>query len=152
MTRRRTWKTHGLRVIVDVVRETPVTTGAPLNSAEDVAGLVRDLQGRAVLPSEREAFVAIYLDSRHRVIGWHLVSIGGLNSCQVSPREVFRPAVALGAHAVVCAHNHPSGDCNPSTDDRRITQRLQMAGAALGIELLDHVVVTSTGYAFASAT
>jgi len=59
----------------------------------------------------------------------------------VHPRDVFRPAVVRNASAVLVAHNHPSGDCSPSDDDRRLTWRLQEAGDLLGIPVLDHLIV-----------
>lgn len=71
----------------------------------------------------------------------------------VHPREVFGPAVALSATAIVVAHNHPSGDPTPSAEDRAVTDRLRAAGELLGIELLDHVVIGDERYySFADAS
>ena len=70
-----------------------------------------------------------------------MISIGGLDSAPVHPREVFGPAVREGAAAIVVAHNHPSGDASPSVEDRRVTERLTEVGELVGIRLLDHVVV-----------
>jgi DNA repair protein RadC len=90
---------------------------------------------------DRERFLALYLDTRHRVAAIETVSIGSLNASLVHPREVFKPAVAMSAAAVVVAHNHPSGDPDPSGDDLELTARLDRCGDLLGIALLDHLVV-----------
>lgn len=89
----------------------------------------------------RELFQAIYLDSKNYVISSRIISIGILDSCLVHPREVFYWAVQHNAAAVIVAHNHPSGDCTPSSEDVRITKSLIDAGRILDIKLLDHVVI-----------
>ena len=90
---------------------------------------------------DREVGVLVALDTRHRVIATRLVSVGTAASTFLAPREVYREALGLGASAIVVAHNHPSGDATPSDDDKRITRRLASAGATIGVELLDHVVL-----------
>lgn len=90
---------------------------------------------------DRERFVALYLDTRHRITDVETVSVGSLNASLVHPREVFRPAVAMRAAAVIVAHNHPSGCAEPSGDDLELTGRLDRCGELLGIALLDHLVV-----------
>jgi DNA repair protein RadC len=90
---------------------------------------------------DREHFLAIYLDTRHRVIAIETVSVGSLNASLVHPREVYRPAVELGVAAVIAAHNHPSGCARPSADDIELTARLARCGSLLGIELIDHLIV-----------
>jgi DNA repair protein RadC len=89
----------------------------------------------------REHFVAFYLDARHRLLVLETVAVGSLNASLVHPREVFRPAVAVGAAALVVAHNHPSGCPRPSREDLELTARLEDCGRLMGIELLDHLVV-----------
>ena len=69
------------------------------------------------------------------------VSVGGLDSSIVHPREVFKDAIAISAASIVVAHNHPSGDPTPSTEDRHVTARLVEAGQILGIDVLDHLVI-----------
>jgi len=105
---------------------------------------------RAYHPRLRDAlherFLVILLDGRHRVLRDVLVSQGTLTASLVHPREVFRPALRESAAAVILVHNHPSGDPTPSAEDRRVTRRLARAGALLGIEVLDHVVVAERGY------
>jgi DNA repair protein RadC len=88
-----------------------------------------------------EAFGVLCLTTAHRVLCWHEVSRGCLMSTVVHPREVFKPAILVNAAAVLLAHNHPSGDPEPSADDIVLTERLVAAGALLGIHVLDHVVV-----------
>lgn len=90
---------------------------------------------------DRECAVLVALDTRHRVIGTTLISVGTASHTFLAPREVYRDALLSGASAVMVAHNHPSGDASPSDDDDRITRRLVHAGATLGVELLDHLVV-----------
>lgn len=93
---------------------------------------------------DREACLVAILDTKHRLLGVEVVSIGSVDHTFMSPREVFRKAVITGASAVVVAHNHPSGDCEPSADDRAVTNRLNQAGELMGIDLLDHLVFGGT--------
>lgn len=95
----------------------------------------------------QEEFHALLLNSRHRVIREVLVTRGLLDSALIHPREVFRPAVGEGAAGIVLVHNHPSGDPTPSAEDRAVTRQLGEAGRALGIPVLDHVVVGAGAYA-----
>lgn len=100
---------------------------------------------RRIHDDAREHFVAIYLDGRHRPIADSVVSIGTATASLVHPREVFQPAIALGACALLIGHNHPSGDASPSAEDLEVTKRLADAGRILGVMLLDHVVWTRGG-------
>jgi DNA repair protein RadC len=105
--------------------------------AEDAVDLVRPLLDG----QDRECAVLVALDTKHRVIGTPIISMGTAAYTFLSPREVYRDALLTGASAIMVAHNHPSGDATPSDDDRHITRRLAQAGATLGIELLDHLVL-----------
>jgi len=96
--------------------------------------------------AKKEHFFVFYLDSRNQEIKCELVSVGILNSSIVHPREVFEPAVKYLACQIIVAHNHPSGSLEPSKDDLEITQHLVKSGEILGIELLDHVIVSKNGY------
>lgn len=98
----------------------------------------------AHLPTEH--FFALYLDAKGRVLHERGVSHGTLTSSLVHPREVFAPALLHRAAALVVAHNHPSGDPEPSAEDRAATRRLHRAGRLLGVELLDHVVIARSGF------
>jgi DNA repair protein RadC len=89
---------------------------------------------------EHEQFRVLALDAKHRVKQNVVVSVGSLTTSIVHPREVFRLAVRTASAAIVCVHNHPSGDPEPSTEDLEVTRRLAAVGRTLGIALLDHVV------------
>lgn len=100
--------------------------------------------------SRREHFLVLSLTAAHEVIALRIISIGSLNRCVVHPREVFSRAIQDGAAALIMAHNHPSGRTEPSPEDRDITRRLKEAGLILGIPVLDHLILTRTGwYSFA---
>jgi DNA repair protein RadC len=94
---------------------------------------------------DREVFAVALLTIRHRVLGLHTVSVGCLTSSLVHPREVFKPAILAGAAALLLAHNHPSGDPEPSAEDIALTRRLVSAGQLLGIEVLDHLILGESG-------
>jgi DNA repair protein RadC len=86
-------------------------------------------------------FARRILDTKHRLLEVATVSVGSVDHTFMSPREVFRDALLRGASAIVIAHNHPSGDAEPSRDDELITRRIGRAGEIVGVEVLDHVVV-----------
>ena len=94
----------------------------------------------------KEHFKLILLNARNKIIGISTVSIGTLNSNLVHPREVFKDAISHSAASVVFAHNHPSGDPEPSEDDLTITERLTEAGKILGIEVIDHIIISKNGF------
>ena len=91
---------------------------------------------------DREHFMVLHLDARHRVVSLEVVSVGTLTSSLVHPREVFKGAMLANSAAVICAHNHPSGDVKPSEEDRQVFDRLKEAGELLGIPLLDFLIVS----------
>jgi DNA repair protein RadC len=95
---------------------------------------------------KKEHFIIFYLDSRNREIKNEVVSVGSLNANLVHPREVFEPAVKNLAAQVILAHNHPSGDPEPSEDDLALNKRLAEAGKILGIEVIDHIIIAKSGY------
>lgn len=95
---------------------------------------------------QKEQLRGLYLNSRYQVIHEEVISIGSLTANIVHPREVFQPALEYGAVAVIVAHNHPSGNAAPTKDDMRVTDQLVAAGKVLGIELLDHLIVTSDNF------
>jgi DNA repair protein RadC len=94
---------------------------------------------------DREAFVVVLLDGKNRASGINLVSLGSLTAALVHPREVFKPAIAGSAAAIILVHNHPSGDPLPSTEDIALTQRLAQVGELVGIRVLDHIVLGDGG-------
>jgi DNA repair protein RadC len=89
----------------------------------------------------QEQFHIVTLDTKHKPIQTHCITVGTLDASLVHPREVFRPAIRDAAAAILLVHNHPSGDPTPSREDHRVTQQLTSAGQLLGIEVLDHIVV-----------
>jgi DNA repair protein RadC len=93
-----------------------------------------------------ERFGVLLLDTRHRVIRARLLSSGTLDASHADPRAVYREALVGGAAAIVLFHNHPSGDPAPSRDDVALTARLAAAGALMGIEVVDHVILADTSY------
>jgi DNA repair protein RadC len=102
--------------------------------------------GPALRDRKQEEFWTLYLDTQNRVIRERCVTVGLLNSSLVHPREVFAPAIAHAAASVVLAHNHPSGDPDPSPEDLEVTWQLVESGRLLGIPVRDHVVIGDGGY------
>jgi len=96
--------------------------------------------------SKKEQLVVFYLDARNRECSRETISIGTLNANLIHPREIFEPAVRNLANSVVLAHNHPTGEPEPSEDDIEITAQIVKAGKILGIEVLDHVIIGSNSY------
>jgi DNA repair protein RadC len=93
-----------------------------------------------------EQFGVVLLDTKHRVLRTSVVAVGTMNSTVVQPRDVFREAMLGAAAAVVVFHNHPSGDPTPSRDDLELTRRLVAAGALMGIDVVDHIVLGDVRY------
>ena len=98
---------------------------------------------------DRECVVCLHLNTTHKVIAKEIVSIGSLNQSVVHPRELFKGAILNSASAIIIAHNHPSGEVEPSENDKEITKNLIAAGKILGIEVIDHIIVARVGcYSF----
>lgn len=104
------------------------------------------LEVKDLATHRKEHFVALYLNAKNAVIGRETIAIGGLFSSQVHPRELFEPAVKLAAAGIILAHNHPSGDPEPSLEDLELTRKMQEAAGILGFEILDHLIVGQKGY------
>ena len=113
-----------------------------VKTPEDVVGLVRGrLKGK-----KKEHFLALLLDTRNQLIKVAEISVGSLDSSLVHPREVFKEAISATAASVIFAHNHPSGDPTASEDDIRLTKRLAEAGEIVGIDVLDHIIISDRNY------
>ena len=110
-----------------------------------MAGAVASLLRPHLENETQERFVALLLNGKHRVMGFAEVSRGTLTASLVHPREVFAPALREHAAAIIVAHNHPSGDPEPSLEDIEVTRRLHEAGRILGVPLLDHIIVGEGG-------
>ena len=113
-----------------------------VKTPEDVVGLVRGrLKGK-----KKEHFLALLVDTRNQLIKVAEISVGSLDSSLVHPREVFKEAISATAASVIFAHNHPSGDPTASEDDIRLTKRLAEAGEIVGIDVLDHIIISDRNY------
>lgn len=112
-------------------------------------GETRQFLAAQLRDTGHEVFAALFLDQRHRVIGYEPLFTGTIDGASVHPREVVKKALSYNAAAVIFAHNHPSGVAEPSTADERITQRLKEALALVDIRLLDHFVVGDDIVSFA---
>ena len=108
-----------------------------ITSPHDVVGLLMD----EMQYLKQECFKIIMLDTKNKVIKVEEITRGTLNSSLVHPREVFVKAIKQHAAAIILAHNHPSGDTEPSAEDKSITRRLVEAGELIGISVLDHIII-----------
>ena len=115
----------------------PAIFGSQLRSPGDAAALLIPL----LQEEPSEVLVMLCLDLKHRVIAFHEVSRGTLDSTCAHPRDVFRAALLTNAAGVILAHNHPSGDPSPSGPDLHLTRRMYEAGEVLGVRLHDHIIV-----------
>jgi len=111
---------------------------SPAQAVEVIRMHIRDFS--------KENFFVVSLDTRNRITDINLVSTGNLTSSVVHPRETFETAIRKHAAGIIIFHNHPSGDCDPSTEDINITRRIYEAGKILGIDLLDHIIISKTDY------
>jgi DNA repair protein RadC len=116
-----------------------------LNSPAAAIEFCRIHFARLIADAVQEEFHVITLNSKAKVIGTHQITVGTLDASLVHPREVFRPAIKDGATSIVLAHNHPSGDPEPSREDIAVTTRIDEVGRLIGIAVLDHIVLGRTG-------
>lgn len=115
-----------------------------ISTLDDVVAICEDMK-----LLDREQLRAIYLNARHGVIGWEIISQGTLTASLAHPREIFKGAILSNAAGVILIHNHPSGESEPSDEDVRLTQRIRQAGNILGIELVDHCILAeNNSYSF----
>lgn len=117
-----------------------------IRNAKDVYDYLIDMRS---LPKEH--LRGLYLNSHNRIIHDEVISIGTINTNIIHPREVFRPGIEYTSAAVVLAHNHPSGVCTPSAQDIEVTEQIIQAGKVLGINVLDHVIITKDSFVSISA-
>jgi DNA repair protein RadC len=100
---------------------------------------------------EREHFALMLLDSQHKVLECSVIFSGTIDGASIYPREIVKAALYANAAAVILAHNHPSGQPEPSTADKRITERIKSALALVDIRVLDHIIVGDSCYSFAES-
>ena len=138
-------KPKSYEIRVQLLNETP--DARKIVVPEDAVDYWRDTITKApwYFP-DREMAIALVLNTRYRILGHSLVSIGTLNESLVHPRETFRAAIAMNAYAIVFMHNPPSGDHQPSEADQRMTKRLSEAGQLLQIRMIDHVIIGDPGH------
>ena len=138
--------THHATIREVRIQYQPTTEPAfKIRDPAEVANFVR----KVLYDNSREHLVALFLDGAHQIASFSVVSVGMANSTCAHPREVFQRAVSVGAVALILAHNHPSGNVQPSEEDQRTTKRMREAGELLDIGLLDHVIVSySAHYSF----
>jgi DNA repair protein RadC len=120
---------------VELIREGTVVY-QHLSSVEQVIEHFAFLRSQTV-----ETLYVAFLDTRNRIIGEQEVARGTLNQITVHPRDIFQAAILANCTSILLAHNHPSGDCTPSKEDRALTQQVAQAGELLGIQVLDHVII-----------
>ena len=130
------------------LRECPIHDALTLCDTPDLAAAYwrQYVTNHPHFNPEVECFAVLMLNTRRRIKGHYLVSIGTLDTILVHPREVFRLAIMVGAAALVLAHNHPSGDPSPSEADIRATRDMFRAGQLLKIEILDHIILGHPGH------
>jgi len=125
---------------INLVREKQIGYGGQTSNSKTAAEIARKTIVE-IGQSDRENLVMIALNTKNEINGINIISQGGLSSAPVYPREVFKPAILMNAAAVVISHNHPSGDINPSHEDKAITKILVKGGDLLGIIVHDHIIV-----------
>jgi DNA repair protein RadC len=121
--------------------------GATVDSPSAAVPVLRQILSR--LDADQEHFILLALDTELHVTGFKVVASGGMEGVVVDRRVLFRAALLLGATSVIVAHNHPSGDCTPSREDRALTQQLVAAGRMLDLHVHDHVILGRDVYSFA---
>ena len=116
-----------------------------ISSSKDGYNVFREIFNADTIDWVEEAIV-LCLNRANKVVGFYKLSVGGMSGTVMDPKIVFTVALNCGASSIIVAHNHPSGNLNPSDADVRITQKLKGAGELLDIQLLDHIIITDEGY------
>ena len=127
-----------------LIRETEFTypDRFQVSNPDEVAAILREYYQ----DKDREEFLTVMLDTAHTVIGLSQVSVGGLSASIVEPRQIFKTAILANAAALILAHNHPSGNPEPSREDIKITRQLDEAGKIMGVPVHDHLIITEAQY------
>lgn len=136
-----TAKACQIMAVVELSRRLSVRDDQRIKGCEDVVAQVSDL-----IYKSQEYFVTLTLDGAGLLLKRRVVFVGTVNQSLVHPREIFSGAIRDSASSIVLAHNHPSGNLQPSRHDLTVTKRLVAAGELLGIKVLDHIIVSSKGY------
>jgi DNA repair protein RadC len=128
-------------VRVSMVREASVVNPSAVTAEQAVEFFNNVVKKSEWFDEEKECFVVLLLNVKTRITGFNLVSLGSQTSASAHPRDVFRAAIVGAANAIICLHNHPSGDPAPSSADISVTRQLREASRVLGIDLTDHIIV-----------
>lgn len=125
--------------------EKPVYTFPQVSSPDEAVEVLREVwdEGHIQL---KEEFVVLLLNNSKRCIGWSKVSLGGSSATIVAPSAIFQVALLGNATSIIMAHNHPSGNLNPSKAEETLTKRIKKSGDLLGINLEDHIILTSDSF------
>ena len=126
---------------IELSRRYLIKQNKKITSANDVYEELKEYHNK-----KQEYFLALYLDGANHLIQTKIITIGILNQSLVHPREVFSYAIEKRCASIIVAHNHPSGILEASSEDINVTKRLKESGKILGIELLDHLIITKDGY------
>ncbi len=129
----------GRRIAEFEANKKPIAT--KITSTKEAVDFCERAFSRLATDAVQEEFHIVTLDTKHKPIQTHRITVGTLDASLVHPREVFRPAIRDSASAVLLVHNHPSGDPTPSREDHQVTERLTESGKILGINVLDHIIV-----------
>lgn len=119
-----------------------IPTKVSFSSSMEIANYLREKLGK----EKKEHVMLVMLDSQNNLIDFKSISTGTLNSSLIHPREIFAPAIRSLATHIIIAHNHPSGNLEPSVEDLKVTQRLHSVGKTVGIEMIDHIIISKEGY------
>ncbi len=127
------------------VSEEKINYNERITSTKEAVDFCKSHFRRLISDGLQEEFHVVTLDTKHRMIGSHQITVGTLDASLVHPRELFRAAIRDASSAVLLAHNHPSGDPTPSREDIAVTDRMTEAGKLIGINVLDHIVLAREG-------
>lgn len=116
-------------------------TKTVIYQTQDAVSVCREFANK-----KQEYMVVLYLNARHELLQKEIIGMGSLNALVIEPKEIFSPALVTPCAEIIIVHNHPSGDPTPSEEDINFTSRVQSAGEIMGIFLIDHIILSSSGY------
>jgi len=133
---------QGHRCRIYLVRENIAHEPIQVTDQNQAYNLVKE----ELISSDREIMLSILLNTQNNLIGVETVAIGSVQACAFTAGDVFKGALCANAVSLILCHNHPSGSLKPSHEDLKITESMQQAGKLLGIRVLDHLIITHTGF------
>jgi len=140
-----TAKAAQIKAAFELAKRQDLEKDIPLYTVNNPQTLVKAIRA-SIQDKAKEHFKLVILNTRNRVTGIIPISVGTLNASLVHPREVFKEAIRGSAASVILVHNHPSDDLEPSEEDIKLTRRMVEAGNIMGIEVLDHIIITRKNY------